>query len=87
MHCVSENSQNKVIYSSKKCSKPYHYKYTLYVGIIIMVLQYLMSEGSFPNNERWTCWSTPDEIQTVAEIYNSQICGIRTNETDEWEWR
>jgi len=51
-----------------------------------MVLQYLMSEGSFPNNERWTCWSTPDEIQTVAEIYNSQICGVRQNESDEWEW-
>ena len=52
-----------------------------------MVLQYLMSEGSYPNNERWTCWSTPEEIQTVAEIYNSQICGVRQTENDEWEWR
>ncbi len=50
------------------------------------VQQYLMSEGSYPNNERWTCWSTPDEIQTVAEIYNSQICGVRQTETDEWEY-
>ena len=52
-----------------------------------MVLQYLMSEGSYPNNERWTCWSTPEEIQTVAEIYNSQIVGLRQTENDEWEWR
>ncbi len=49
-------------------------------------MQYLMSEGSFPNNERWTCWSTPDEIQSVAEIYNSTICGVRQNENSEWEW-
>ena len=50
------------------------------------VQQYLMSEGSYPNNEQWTCWSTPDEIQTVAEIYNSVICGVRQNESDEWQW-
>ena len=50
------------------------------------VQQYLMSEGVYPNNERWTCWSTPDEIQKVAEIYNSQICGVRKSEDNEWEW-
>lgn len=49
-------------------------------------MQYLMSEGSFPNNEQWTCWSTPDEIQSVAEIYNSTICGVRQDENSEWEW-
>lgn len=49
-------------------------------------MQYLMSEGSFPNNKRWTCWSTPDEIQSVAEIYNSTICGVRQDENSEWEW-
>ena len=51
-----------------------------------MVLQYLMAEGNYPKQQQWTCWSTPDEIQTVAEIYNSVICGVRQNETDEWEW-
>ena len=51
-----------------------------------MVLQYLMAEGNYPNQQQWICWSTPDEIQTVAEIYNSVICGVRQNESDEWEW-
>ena len=50
------------------------------------VQKYLMVEGSYPNDEQWTCWSTPNEIQAVAEIYNSEICGIRQSETDEWEW-
>ncbi len=51
-----------------------------------MVLQYLMAEGGYPNQKQWICWSTPDEIQTVAEIYNSVIRGVRQNEYNEREW-
>ena len=50
------------------------------------VQQYLMVKGCFPDEERWECWSTPDEIQSIAEEYNSHICGVRSEETDEWEW-
>ena len=50
------------------------------------VQQYLMAEGNFPDQQRWTCWSTPNEIQAVAEIYNSVICGTRQDENDNWEW-
>jgi len=50
------------------------------------VMQYLMIEGSYPNNQLWECWSTPDQIQSVAEIYNSRICGVRSDENSEWEW-